>query len=86
MQAPEPCQDCRQHLHVNAVNRPHSRLSLIRAKTFRGVMADRHDEYIYRCGTCATILCRLNHGDGRVIFWYVMRDLPHWVGDNSNAT
>jgi len=49
-------------------------------------MAGRHDEYIYRCETCGTILCRLNHGDGRVIFWYVMKELPDWVQDSSNVS
>jgi hypothetical protein len=86
MQASDPCPDCRQHLHINAANQPHLKLSLIRAKAFRGVMAGRHDEYIYRCETCGTILCRLNHGDGRVIFWYVMKELPDWVQDSSNVS
>jgi len=74
-----PCTECQRHLNVNAFGPPHPKLSLVRSKSFRGVMAGHHDEYIYRCETCHSILCRLDHGDGRVIFWYVMSDLPDWA-------
>jgi hypothetical protein len=80
-----PCSGCRHHLNVNAFGPPHPKLSLVRAKAFRGVMAGRHDEYIYRCETCDSILCRLDHGPGRVIFWYVMREFPDWVDGTSVA-
>jgi hypothetical protein len=80
-----PCSECQRHLKVTALGPPHANLSLLRSKAFRGVMAGRHDEYIYRCGTCQSMLCRLDHGDGRVIFWYIISDLPDWARSTSAA-
>lgn len=77
------CSECQRHLHVSASGPPHPKLSLIRAKAFRGVMAGSHDEHVYRCETCNSIMCRLDHG--RVVFWYVMSQLPDWARDHSAA-
>jgi len=79
------CSECQQHLHTSASGPPHPKLLLIRARARRGVMAGHHDEYVYRCETCHSIMCRLDHGYGRVIFWYVMSELPGWATDESAA-
>ena len=46
-------------------------------------MANCHDEYVYQCETCHAIMCSIDHDNGRVIFWYIMQELPDWARDGA---
>lgn len=84
MKHSDSCTACRDQQKFTAISEPHTQLSLIGAKSFKDVMADSHDEYIYRCRTCGSILCLINHGNGRVMFWYIMDSAPEWANTSSD--
>jgi len=79
MGLPNPCPACREQQKVSRVGPPHPQLSLVAEKSFRGKMANPHQEFVYQCSTCSTLLCQIDHNRGMVIFWYAAQSLPDWA-------
>jgi hypothetical protein len=78
----DPCQACRNQQNVNRIGLPHPLLSLVAAKSFSGRMANPHQELVYKCRTCGTLMCQINHNSGMVIFWYPVQSLPDWAKED----
>jgi hypothetical protein len=75
----KPCAACQAQKDKRRGDPPHDGLSLIKGKSFSGLMSGGHEEYVYRCNTCGVLMFHMDDKNDFMPFWYMIDTLPDWA-------
>ena len=78
MTKPEPCTACKEQEKKRLYDPPHNKLSVVWQKSFRGSMFGGHEEYVYKCADCGSLMYHMHDKNDFMPFWYIVDNVPDY--------
>lgn len=78
MAKPVPCEACKEQEKKRLHDTPHDKLSVVWSKSFHGGMTGGHEEYVFKCATCGSLMYHMHDKNDMMPFWYTVDKIPDW--------